>query len=168
MATPTLGDVVSHWYHLFEGLQQEPADFYQRLGVALENRKLPNAKYGQVELAQGGVFAGRRLYFRARRKEYTFDICGAPFGNGFFVSWWLSEPQGCLALLSELPVIGVIFALFRSRVTYYKIDTQLMFQESVHRAVLDVLDEITTAQGVRAMSEDDRKPIIRGLLPGKG
>ncbi len=30
-----------------------------------------------------------RIYQRIGRKKLVFDVCGAPFGKGFFVSWWM-------------------------------------------------------------------------------
>lgn len=63
---------------------------------------------------------------------------------------------GCLVLI---PLIGALFA--DRGPTYYQIDTALMFQEIVRRAVLEVIDDLTKAQGLRALSESERKPILR-------
>lgn len=159
------GNVVSHWYQLIEGLQHSTQAFYEALEQAVAGREIPKAKTGRVEFSEGGVFSGKRLYFRVTRLEHVFDICAAPFGNGFFVSWWLStRPSGCLA---SLPGIGWIFQKFVKRVTYYVIDTALMFQESVRLAVLEVIDGLTTAQGIRALSELERKPILHNILGTK-
>lgn len=37
----------------------------------------------------------------------------------------------------------------------------VMFQTAVHRGVCDVIDELTQAKGLRALSEAERKPILR-------
>lgn len=121
-------------------------------GSAIERRAIPDAAQSRVDWREGGVLSAKREYLRVRRKQYTFDICGAPFGTGFFVSWWLTEPLGCLG--------GYI----RRRETYYRIDTALMFQEAVHAAVLEVIDGMTSAKGIRGLSELDRKPILRSLV----
>jgi hypothetical protein len=42
-------------------------------------------------------------------------------------------------------------------------DTALMFQESVHNAVLEVVDCITAAKGIRALTEAERKPILKAF-----
>jgi hypothetical protein len=42
-------------------------------------------------------------------------------------------------------------------------DTAIMFQSMVHSAVLDVIDPLFTAKGVRALSELERKPIMQEL-----
>lgn len=169
MAEAAVATVVSHWYQRFEGFSIKPEDFYTTLGSAIERRKIPDASLNQLECAEGGVFSAKRLYLRVNRKEHYFDICGAPFGNGFFISWWLIQrPSGCLTgcllSLTPIPWIG-IFAkawlnLF-SPITYFKIDTELMFQSAVHSAVLEVVDRITEKRGMRALSETERKPIMR-------
>ncbi len=60
-----------------------------------------------------------------------------------------------------IPVIGWLYVWIFKPATYYKIDTALMFQSAVHAAVLEVIDELTTAKGLRALSELERKPILR-------
>jgi hypothetical protein len=64
----------------------------------------------------------------------------------------------------EVPVLGVIYERFFHPITYYKIDTALMFQESIRSAVLEVIDEITKSKGIRALSESERAPIMNDLF----
>jgi hypothetical protein len=64
----------------------------------------------------------------------------------------------------EIPVIGAIYDRFFHPRTYYKMDTALMFQESIRRAVLEVIDEMTKSKGLRALSESERKPIMNDLF----
>ena len=94
-----------------------------------------------------------------------FDICATPFGNSFFVSWWLGELMGRLwGFFAGIPVFGAIMMrLFRPE-TYYRLDTALMFQELVNSAVQEVVDEIMKAKGIRALSEFERKPILSDLF----
>jgi lysozyme family protein len=39
-----------------------------------------------------------------------------------------------------------------------------MFQEAVRKAVNEVLDGITGAKGLKALTEDERKPILSNLF----
>ena len=39
-----------------------------------------------------------------------------------------------------------------------------MFRGAVYSAVLEVIDEITNAKGLRALSETERKPILTDLF----
>jgi hypothetical protein len=162
MAKPP-NDIISNWYYLSEGLQASSKDFYAAVDQALQARQIPKIGLTRIELAEGGPFSAKREYLRVVWKDYLFDICGAPFGNGFFFSWWLGQrPSGCLALLTAIPVLGSLIS-GSHRLKYYQIDTALMFQESVRNAVNEVIDGITTAKGIRALSEAERKPILRGF-----
>lgn len=155
--------VISHWYHLIEGFHFSSQDFYKQVEEAVKRRKLPEVQTGVIKASEGGLLSASRLYLRVTRGEFIFDICAAPFGTGFFVSWWLAQqPSGCLVILSGIPVIGLVFERLIKPETYYKIDTGLMFQSGVHQAVMEVVDKITHGQEkVRAITESERKPILR-------
>jgi hypothetical protein len=71
-------------------------------------------------------------------------------------------------LVRALPIIGWLYEWLFKPATYYRIDTMLMFQKAVHNAVLEVIDEATTAKGLRALGESDRKPIMREFYQRKG
>jgi hypothetical protein len=208
-------EILSHWYQLVDGLAYSSQEFYAGLTDTLEKRGIPDAKVSTVEHTEGSMGSGVRLYLRVERKELTFDICAAPFGRGFFVSWWLVRligpwigyavflliggmalwglllkvcgpflgtflmlvlgpmlllgfagvvRRGFFEIENEIlaiPVLGYLYNKIFKPFTYYRTDTELMFQSAVHAAVLEVLDGITTAKGVRALSELERKPILR-------
>ena len=215
--------VVSNWHHLLDGFQHSPQAFFTSLDAALAKRKIPDSTVSRVELAEGPVLSARREYLRVRREEFTFDVCAAPFGSGFFVSWWLVKPshrglfyaillalliftvpaamvtfgvmvaifgfffglvatavlvvvaigalgyavrRGVLGIEDEvlaLPVIGAIYDWIFKPFTYYRMDTARMFESAVHGAVMEAVDELTTTKGIRALSEFERKPIMREL-----
>lgn len=181
--------VLSHWHKLFEGFQESPEQIYSQMEQAIERRKIPDVKISRISYPEAGVLSARREYLRVQRMDHIFDICAAPFGTGFFVSWWLGEPRGYFWLLALLIIVlvlivglviglpwwlslgvGLIIAgLWRLslRLTYYRLDTALMFQDSVHSAVLEVIDQATEGKGIRAMSELERKPILSDLFKRK-
>src|SRR2546422_481658 len=133
--------VFSHWSQLIEGLQASPKEFYASVEEAIKRRGIPDAKTTRVDWPEAGPFSPKREYLRVTRREHIFDICGAPFGNGFFVSWWLGEqPSGCLLFFSGFPIVAALFSRAVRSSTYYRIDTALMFQSAVHAAVLEVVD----------------------------
>ena len=152
---------VAHWSQLIENLQTNPQDFYRSVEESVERRHLPDSKRSRVQWREGGLMSAKREYLRLKRKEELFDICGAPFGTGFFVSWWQAENGSTFrALMLSLPIVGGIWAaLFPD--TYYKIDTEEMFGTSVHSAVMDVIDGMTQQQGLRQLTELERKPVMR-------
>lgn len=165
MRKPLLSDVISHWNHMFEGMQESPQAFYASVEQAIQARNIPDAKFTRVDVAEGGILSAKRMYLRVWRKEHVIDICAAPFGNSFFISWWLSEiPSGCMALLLSLPFISLIAWWFARPVTYYKIDTAMMFQALVKSAVNEAIDKMTTAKGIRALSDTDRTPVMKDFF----
>lgn len=162
MAEPVIH---SHWHQSIPGLSIGPSEFYEAVGKAIEKRNIPGLKISGEYFSEGGLGSAQRLYLRARRGEYYFDICGAPFADGSFVSWWLAEEAGCAkGCLTIIPIVGWMLLALLFKETYYKIDTRLMFQDVVHSAVLEVVDSLTSANGLRALSDLERKPTMEKLL----
>src|SRR5262249_42360554 len=81
--------VFAHWSKLIERLDASPSQFYTLLVRSIEARKIPNTTIEKVSWPEGGVFTANREYIRARRGSYSYDICAAPFGSGFYISSWL-------------------------------------------------------------------------------
>lgn len=157
--------VFSHWYHLFENLEASSQKTYEEIENVVEGRTLPDTESWSVDHYEGGLLSAKREYLRVQRGDRFFDICAAPFGKGFFVSWWLcEEPTALQKLLGMIPFVGGwLLRLFWPE-TYYRHDTTLMFQTAVHSAVMEVLDGVTKAKGLRSLSEEERKPILRNLF----
>jgi hypothetical protein len=216
MAHPTPENAIGHWSRLFEGLQAAPMEFYQQVELAVRNREIPETVAELIEYREGGAFSRVRVYMRIRRRREVFDVCGAPFGNGFFVSWWFAilRPKlpswatvliilgylgtlgwfishvgifrGPVALvllvplvlffvsrmgkpeaddfILQLPLLGPLYERFFEPITYYRIDTSEMFQQSVRNAVDGVVNQITTAAGIRPLTELERKPVMRDFF----
>jgi hypothetical protein len=97
MAKPS--NVISHWDHLFENFQGSPQEFYASFEKATEARAVPELHGSRVEHKEGGLASAKREYLRMHRGKHAFDICAAPFGTGFFVSWWFTEPALKFAFL---------------------------------------------------------------------
>lgn len=208
--------VISHWYKLFENFQASPMEFYAAVEAALRPRQIPDASTSRVDWKEGGLFSAQREYLRVTRGRLVFDICGAPFGTGFFFSWWLAKLPPSYALLyafliviltfvllgtffdifgfflglflavvlwpvifwllgkavqqgklgSEddvltIPGVGWLYERLFNPNTYYKMDTALMFQSAVESAVQEVIGAMTSAKGIRPLTELERKPIMR-------
>ena len=62
-----------------------------------------------------------------------------------------------------IPIIGKIYERLFQPTTYYKVDTESMFWAAVHQSVLEVIDSITTTQGIRPLTERERVPILHRL-----
>lgn len=223
-------DFISHWHQLIESFQASSLAFYESVEAAVQTRAIPETKRIRVEHKEGGLASARREYLRLHRGKHAFDICAAPFGNGFFISWWFTEPPlkfgflytlafifavffamgiaggiglavggamigfgfgvllcasvvlfGVPALLwllgyamrqgsiggestvLAMPLIGWIYERIFAPETFYSMDTALMFRDAVHSAVLEVYDCITANKGIRALTETERKPVMKSL-----
>jgi hypothetical protein len=221
-------NVISHWCHLLENFQTSSLAFYESVEAAVQARAVPETQRIRVEHKESGLASANREYLRIHRGKHAFDICAAPFGTGFFVSWWFTEPPLPFAILYTLgfllvvviamniafgigaaigaamqgfslgalfggtfafvgvpailwllgnamrrgkiggestvlamPLVGSIYERIFAPATYYAVDTALMFQEAVHNAVLEVIDCVTANRGVRALSEAERKPVMK-------
>ena len=161
MGVPSASVIFSHWYTLIENLQCSSMAFYQSVENDIGTRHVPQANMSRVTGPEGGVFSARREYLRVKRRDLILDICAAPFGTGFFVSWWLGPKPGILGFSYAIPVVGVIFEYLTRPFTYYRIDTALMFQEAVNDSVQEVIEALTKAQGLRSLTENERKAILR-------
>jgi hypothetical protein len=160
-------EVISHWNTLIENFNMSPQHFYNAVAYAIEKRQIPNAKIDRISWSESHLLSAKREYLRISCKnDFYFAICGAPFGTGFFVSYWLLEPpSGCLvSMFSGFPVLSGLVQLLVRPWTYYRIDTANMFQTATHTALLEVIDSITSAQGMRSLPETERKPIMKGFL----
>lgn len=161
--------VISHWSQRIDGMRHSSDAFYSEVESILGTQNLEHVKTERVNLSEGGIFSAKRQYLQVRRGDHVYHVCAAPFGNGFFLSSWLGQVEsGFWAWVSELPVIGVLAERFLKPLTYYKIDTALMFQSITHSAVLKVLDDLTNAKGLRALSELERKPVMRDFFSNIG
>ena len=203
--------VEGHWHSLIEGFSTSSLDFYELVKAGIARRAIPDLQISPVEWKEGGAGSGKRIYLRVSREGLNFDICAAPFGTGYFFSWWLAViPQilldfavlggiaflgliflgifaraGCGGMFAgifmffgmlfgagllvrygetgleptvlSMPITGFVYGLIFRPATYFNEDTALMFRESVHHAVLEAIDQVTTAQGVRGLSEEARK-----------
>jgi len=157
--------IISHWSTMIEGLAASPQEFFQAVEEAINRKEMEKVKFSRYTWSESGVLSAKREYLRVKRKDHAYDICGAPFGNGFFVSTWLGNfESGIWALLFSIPVIGIIVEKMFKPLTYYQIDTALMYQALVHSAVLEVIDDMTKAKGLRTLSESERKPEMRDFF----
>lgn len=115
---PLESPVLSHWHKFIENFDTSSLEFYAAVGAALQRREIPGITTSEVEFREGGVMTAKRVYFRVVRDRYAFDICGAPFGNGFFFSWWLTKTnpslraQGCFAVILLLCLAYLILLKF--------------------------------------------------------
>lgn len=162
-AKPT--SVLSHWSQMLPGLNQSSDEFYKEVEDRVAAESLREIKVERTILSEGGIFSNKREYLQVRRGEHVFHICAAPYGHNFFISYWLGEVEsGFWAWVAKIPVVGWMATYFLKPVTYFKIDTAGIFQTLIHGAILATLDGWTETKGIKALSPDERKPIMRDFF----
>lgn len=148
----------STWHRNIRGLKQSTREFYSLVQEAVKERQVPEVKFAMVEHKEGGLFSASRTYLRVQRGDLYFDICGAPFADGFFISSRLISEGKFLdrAVFSEGSVMK---ALFKPD-TFYKLDTTLMYHSIVHSALTGVVDSLVEAGDLPPLSEEDKRPVM--------
>lgn len=88
---------------------------------------------------------------------------------GILVSMWVVAMAARMAIydpelvLMSLPILGAVYRYYFAPDTYYRVDTQQMFNTAIHAAVLEAIDSQTAQKGLRSLAEDERKPIFQKL-----
>jgi hypothetical protein len=148
--------VISYWHHTFDQTNFSVQDFYETLGKAIEDRKLPNMKIYRVLHNERIFFSPKREYIRLNWNDETFDICAAPYGECFYVSWWFVERTSRIyRIFLRIPIIKLFF----TGKTYHRINIERVVEDTVHLCVLQSIDAMTGVTG-STLSETDRA-IIR-------
>lgn len=75
------------WCQLLENLSASPSDVYATVQKCVEARKVPGLETTREFWHEGGAISAKREYLRFARERLVFEICAAPFGTGFFLSF---------------------------------------------------------------------------------
>ena len=214
MAKAVPVEPLGNWHKLFGEFETSPTEFYASVEQGIRRRKIPDVLVSRVDWRESGLTSAKRQYLRVTRGQYVFDICAAPFGTGFFFSWWFAQGRpgalgstllvllvsivtmigsvtlageigvafGLIALIvlfvltgmylaqgeSELagqllgvPLLGKLWEAIFLPATYFRIDSQTMFRSAVHASVMEAIDGLTEAKGLKALSEEERKPVMK-------
>lgn len=158
--------VHSHWNQPFKDVQFSTQDIYSKIEQSLWKSGIDNLNITRIELHEGAHFVTpKRYYLRVMWRNLVFDICAAPFGKGFFISWWLFEKEYTWErIVMELPWLGPKIVRAINPITYYKLDTMSMFQGQVHSSVLEVIDTLINEKGISSLSNEERNPENFDLL----
>lgn len=165
MASARLNETFAHWYHRFPGMKMSSDEFYSMVQQEVEKHKIGGVRIKRVLIHESGIFSVKREYLEVYCSPNVFHLCAAPYGDGFFVSYWTGlVVDGLVRFLAAFPLIGRFFYRFIRPTTYHAIDTQLMFQSVVGASVNTVLDALMAEQGRRVLSDVERKPMMRDFL----
>ena len=145
-------DTHTHQYRLFENVTLSAQDFYQTINQAVQEKQYPNIKVLRVQYSEGTMMSGNREYLRIERFHSTFDICAAPFGKDYFISWWAGEiPNVGKKLLSSIPWVGLALASSIYGKGLYLLDAEVMFRDSINQIIEEAVAATTSGKGVRGI-----------------
>ncbi|HYD21167.1 MAG TPA: hypothetical protein VEB40_06830 [Flavipsychrobacter sp.] len=148
----------SAWYHLFEEQSFSSKDFYKSVTAKIEAKGIKGAQIDMISYGEEWFLSGKRIYLQILRDDSLFLVCAAPFGPDFFVSYRSGEPfDRWRSVFIHLPFVGKYLERAYTHRTFFQIDTDTMFRELVHQCVLKTIDELTSASGIRQLSEPERR-----------
>jgi len=75
---------------------------------------------------------------------------------------------GAERAMLTIPLVGWFYQKAFAPPTYYRLDTMHMFQSAVQSAMLEVINGLLTAKGLRALGDSEGQPISREFLLGGG
>ena len=144
----------SHQYRIFENTSFSSQEFYETVKRAVAEKEYPNIKTSRVTYSEGTIVFGNREYLRIERLSSTFDICAAPFGKDYFISWWTGEvPNVGRKVLASLPWFGPALASAMYGKGLYILDAEVVFRDSVNQIIEDAVAAATNGRGVRSIQQ---------------
>jgi len=79
--------LIDPWCQLLENFSASPSDVYATVTQCVEARQVPGLETSREFWHEGGAISAKREYLRFARERLVFEICAAPFGTGFFLSF---------------------------------------------------------------------------------
>jgi len=149
----SVAQVLSHWANSFSFFSLSANDFYTALEESFKLHDMPDVKIARANNKEGGIFSASREYLRIKHRDLVFDICAAPFGKDFFVSWWMYETEGLVRQFLKHTKAGDYLNQRAARRTFFQADEEAMFRSCVHNVVIEVVDKMAESRGTRALTE---------------
>jgi len=115
------------------------------------------------------TFFGMFVFLLVLWKIFGFFLGLVLFALLFGTTIWAARNAGSSnspdldTALMRLPVLGPIYERFIRKETYYRIDTRLMFLESINAIVKTKVEEFTSAKGIKLLSIKQNSPLFNEL-----
>ena len=148
--------ILSQWNNYFPFSSMSSEEFYKLVEGIVGEHEYPGLTVSRKNHKEGGFFSSERQYLRVQRGDLVFDICAAPFGKDFYVSWWLFETEDAIRRFFKGSMVANFLAQRASNRTFYQADVEAIFRESIHSCVLQAIEHITNETG-RKLSEHEKQ-----------
>ena len=99
--------VHTRWCELIHGITATPSEVYDIIEEHVAKREVPELELTREFWHEGGALSAKREYLRIGRDRLVFDICAAPFGTDFFLSFRCAEIPLIIDPLAILLVLAV-------------------------------------------------------------
>jgi hypothetical protein len=116
--SPKQGEaVIPQLFVPLDGQHFSTVDFYDRVEADLRARRVPRLRSKRVEFHEGSRLSDKRLYLRLARERFSFELCAAPFGSGYFFTLrYIEVPRGgwvmlFLMLIAANALLTLLFLL---------------------------------------------------------
>ena len=151
-----ISNVISHWSHFFNSFSLSSDSFYGELEKSLKSHEMPHSNIGRTTHKEAGMLSASREYLRIKHGDIVFDVCAAPFGKDFFISWWLYESEGSMRSLFKHTKVGDFLKQRAAKRTFYQVDEEEMFRSCVHECILETVAKVTEGKGTLQLTEADK------------
>lgn len=152
--------ILARWDARIRGANCTPLLFFELVTTAIEQQQLSDIDIVYSVRREGGLFSPRRVYLRVRYDDLFFDVSALVAGTSLIVGYWLHRDHpGIVDLLSEIPGIRIIRERWLRPTTYFAVDYVRAFQQIIHGAILDVVDDLSQLQGLVHLPEVERVPV---------
>lgn len=154
--TPKIDIVLDEWQSWHNEFSFPPSHFFVLLRREIMRREAPGLNLKDIYLHEGSVlFSPKRRYLRIKRMDLVFEACAAPFGRGYFFSWYFGRNVNIFRkLILMVPWIGKHIDAVLFPYTYYHNDTAKMFIETFKDCVEVTIKEVFENKGVRDVNYD--------------
>jgi hypothetical protein len=158
-----ISNVLNHWSHSFRSFSMSSDEFYGELEKMLKQTEMPNAIISKSMHKEGGILSAKRMYLRIKHGDIVFDVCAAPFGRDFFISWWLYETTGTMRTMFRQTKFGNFLNERAANRTFYQIDEEDMFRSCVHECILETIDQVSEGKGLTQLTETQKAFKMGGM-----
>jgi len=158
-----VSNVISHWSHFFTFFNLSSNTFYEQLEEVLKDHEMPNSKIERTTHKEAGFLSANREYLRIKHGDIVFDICAAPFGKDFFISWWLYETAGTMRTMLKNTKMGNFLNERAASRTFYQIDEESMFRSCVHDCILETITKVTEGKTMLQLTDAQKEFKMGGV-----
>lgn len=157
---------IGHWHLTYATMQASPLHFYSLLDAKDSMHSIPIlTNRGKVLRRTGGWFSKRRKYYKLSTRQMVIEICASPIGDNFFFSYWVFERISLTtAILLRIPILGLYIHRRRHKIHPYKRDYIQATSDVIHKAVLEVVQEVTSGSNLDPVRKGSEAPVMQNVF----